>query len=33
MTEQAKHRWSIIINAILTAICTILTASCCVSHL
>ena len=33
MTEEAKKNWSVIINAILTAICTILTTTSCVSHL
>lgn len=33
MTEQTRHNWTVIINAILTAICTILTTTSCVSHL
>ena len=33
MTEEAKKNWSVIINAILTTICTILTTTSCVSHL
>ena len=32
MTEQAKKNWSVIINAILTAICTILTTTSCVHN-
>ena len=33
MSDKTKHNLSVIINAILTAICTILTTSSCVSHL
>ena len=33
MSEEAKKNWSVIINAILTAICTILTTSSCVNHM
>ena len=33
MSEQARKNWSVIINAILTAICTILTTSSCVNSL
>ena len=32
MTEEAKKNWSVIINAILTAICTILTTTSCVHN-
>ena len=36
MTEQSKHTWSVIINAILTALCSImagLTTSSCIGHM
>ncbi|GEM_PF-1307513 len=36
MTEQNKHTWSVIINAILTALCSImagLTTSSCIGNL
>jgi len=33
MTDKTKHNLSVIINAILTAICTILTTSSCINNL
>ena len=36
MTQDNQHKWTVIINAVLTAVCSILaalTTSSCVSHL